>query len=138
MIGYVYKHTNKENGKVYIGQTTQSPQSRWNEGKGYKGQRAFYRDILKYGWDNFDHDIIMTISGPTEKILKKSLKQLESQYILEYKSMLPDKGYNTFVASDVYNTFLSVPAKRVVRYLMEQGKTFDEAYEEYKKTKSKR
>ena len=32
----IYKHINKINGKIYIGQTCQKPEYRWNHGKGYK------------------------------------------------------------------------------------------------------
>ena len=52
----VYKHTNKENGKVYIGITSQEPKRRWQNGAGYYGT-YFYYAIQKYGWDGFEHDI---------------------------------------------------------------------------------
>lgn len=32
----VYKHINKINGKVYIGQTALNIERRWRKGKGYK------------------------------------------------------------------------------------------------------
>ena len=54
----IYKHTNKINGKVYIGQTKQSPTERWRSGNGYKNNVYFYHSIQKYGWDNFEHEII--------------------------------------------------------------------------------
>lgn len=31
---YVYKLTNKESGKVYVGQTTQNPKRRWRSSTG--------------------------------------------------------------------------------------------------------
>ena len=55
----VYKHTNKTNGKVYIGKTCRKPEYRWNEGKGYIYQRHFWNAINKYGWDNFEHEILI-------------------------------------------------------------------------------
>jgi group I intron endonuclease len=56
----IYRHTNKINGKSYIGQTCQDPQKRWSNGHGYnaKKQQIFYRAIAKYGWDNFEHEIL--------------------------------------------------------------------------------
>lgn len=54
----IYKHTNKVNGKVYIGQTQQSTDLRWREGKGYKNSIVFSCAIAKYGWHDFDHEII--------------------------------------------------------------------------------
>ena len=54
----IYKHTNKINGKVYIGQTNCKPEVRWRNGEGYAKQEYFYRAIQKYGWDGFTHDIL--------------------------------------------------------------------------------
>ena len=54
----IYKHTNKINGKVYIGQTCQKPEERWCNGLGYKHNRYFYAAIKKYNWNGFIHEII--------------------------------------------------------------------------------
>lgn len=38
---YIYKHINKINGKIYIGQTNQDPERRWRpDGSGYKIKEA--------------------------------------------------------------------------------------------------
>lgn len=54
----VYKYTNKINGKVYIGQTKQGLKKRAGKnGINYKGH-VFGRAIEKYGWDNFEAQIL--------------------------------------------------------------------------------
>ena len=54
----IYKHTNIINNKSYIGQTCQDVKKRWGNGLGYKTCPIFYQAILKYGWDNFTHEIL--------------------------------------------------------------------------------
>ena len=85
----VYKHTNKFNGKVYIGITSQPPEKRWKNGYGYEGNEYFYRAIQKYGWnDGFNHEII--VSGLT----KEDACSIEIELIKAHDSTNPDKGYN--------------------------------------------
>ena len=55
----IYIHKNKINGKVYIGQTYTSLRTRFGKnGIKYKGCPIFYNAIQKYGWDNFEHEIL--------------------------------------------------------------------------------
>ena len=84
----VYKHTNKTNGKVYIGITSDKPEKRWARGLKYKQNAHFTNAIEKYGWDGFSHDILCT--GLTQK--EASAKEIE--YIAFYKSSDRRFGYN--------------------------------------------
>lgn len=85
----VYMHTNKINGKKYIGITSSNPPDRrWrNDGSGYHG--GYLKNAInKYGWDNFEHII-----------LKDGIESLdeanhyEQYYIKEYNTKAPN-GYN--------------------------------------------
>lgn len=66
MQGFIYKITNKINGKVYIGQTIQSVKDRWHRHCGKKSIRSaemsmhIKRAILKYGKENFIIETIET------------------------------------------------------------------------------
>lgn len=63
---YVYVHTNKSNGKRYVGITGRDPIKRWNgNGTGYINCDKFWKAIQKYGWDNFEHEIFA--SGLTKE-----------------------------------------------------------------------
>ena len=84
----VYMHTNRENGKKYIGITSQKPTYRWNNGEGYKLNPHFYNAIKHYGWDSFAHDILFT--GLTQD----EAENLEVELIFKYKTQDPNIGYN--------------------------------------------
>lgn len=77
------------NGKRYVGLTCRRVEYRWNNGKGYKTNSAFYADIQKYGWDNIKKTVI-TLYGRT----KEEAYNFESQLINLFNTRNPDKGYN--------------------------------------------
>lgn len=89
----VYKHT-CPNGKVYIGITSQRPKHRWNNGEGYRGNIHFYRAILKYGWDNIKHEILLS------NLTKEEAERIESALILSHKSNNKRYGYNLMVETN--------------------------------------
>ena len=89
----VYCHTNKANGKKYIGITQQIPERRWKNGKGYSTQH-FARAIQKYGWNNFEHTILMS------NLTKNQACYYERLYIKKYETTLPEKGYNETLGGD--------------------------------------
>lgn len=94
----VYKHTNKFNGKVYIGITSQRPEKRWKNGYGYEGNEYFYRAIQKYGWnEGFEHEVIV------DGLTKESACSIEIELIKAYDSTNSDKGYNFSSGGDCGN-----------------------------------
>ena len=84
----IYLHKNKYNGKVYVGQTCQKPEKRWNYGYGYQNSPRFYSAICCYGWDAFEHIILET------NLSAKEANEKEQYYILQYNSLDPNYGYN--------------------------------------------
>lgn len=84
----IYAHKNKINGKLYIGQTCQKPEYRWNNGKHYQNCTAFNRAIQKYGWDSFEHIILF------QNLTKEEANQLEIELIQQYDTTNREYGYN--------------------------------------------
>lgn len=94
----IYKHTNKVNGKCYIGQTCRkNPNERWNNGKGYNGT-IFAKAIEKYGWDNFEHEIIEDGILSEEEANKREMYWIE--YYNSYAGVSGGNGYNMTKGGD--------------------------------------
>ena len=77
----VYEHVNLFNNKRYIGITSQIPEVRWQRGGGYRENTIFFRAIKKYGWDNFEHNILY------EGLSNREALEIESTLIKKYKSL---------------------------------------------------
>lgn len=94
MTGYIYKFTNRINGKVYIGQTY-NLQTRLNshKSKALNTKNKFYNAVRKYGWENFEFSILSTITANTKEELSTLLDKLEIEYIRQYNSY--KSGYNS-------------------------------------------
>ena len=85
--GYIYKYTSPS-GKSYIGQTTDSLYKRAGgpNGKRYRTCPVFYNAIRKYGFRNFDVEILAEVP-------KQQLDAAERKYIEIFNTQLPN-GYN--------------------------------------------
>lgn len=90
----IYKFTNRINNKVYIGQSINLV-ARYNSHKrNYINSNLnsynslFYRALRKYGFDNFDYEILIA----SEKLTMDELNSLEQAYIKQYDAYL--NGYN--------------------------------------------
>lgn len=84
----VYYHKNIINNKLYIGMS-KDVTKRWkNNGKQYKPCKFFWRAIEKYGWDNFEHVIVI------DNISKNMAELIEKELIKKYKTQDKNFGYN--------------------------------------------
>ena len=84
----LYRHTSPI-GKVYIGITSINPTARWGlNGQRYKDNTYFKNAILKYGWDNFQHEILFT------NLSEEKAKHLEIALIRHYKFNVKEQRIN--------------------------------------------
>lgn len=87
----VYKHTNKTNGKSYIGMT-KNISTRWrNNGIDYKRHSArdggvFWKAIQKYGWDGFTHEVLASGLSFNEACIA------EQYFIRKYNTNIHNPG----------------------------------------------
>ena len=84
----VYCHTNKANGKRYVGITGKALSERWRNGEGYRNNDYFYRAITKYGWNGFTHKILASFSREEDAL------KMEEELISEWNTCNPEYGYN--------------------------------------------
>jgi group I intron endonuclease len=92
----VYMHTNKINNKSYVGVTSKPVKERWgNNGYKYKRNQHFWNAICKYGWDNFDHDVLFT------NLSKKRACKIEKLLITVFMTQDPEMGYNIASGGEV-------------------------------------
>lgn len=98
MYGYIYKITNKVNGKIYVGKTEETPVLRFNEHlrtvkRGSK-QSKLYSAIKHYGSDNFYVEELDSASSLEE------LNNKEKYWISTLDSQNPLVGYNVSSGGD--------------------------------------
>ncbi len=86
----IYKHTLRQTGQVYIGQTNNIA-TRWKP-SAYKNCTKFYNAIQHYGWNNFDHEILAS------NLTLAEANELETKYIIQYDSI--NKGFNLSTGGD--------------------------------------
>lgn len=92
----IYMHKNKTNGKIYVGLTSQDVEQRWHGGNHYEHNAYFSSAIEKYGWDGFEHIVLLTGLTHDEAIQK------EREYIALYHSNEHDYGYNLTPGGESY------------------------------------
>lgn len=103
----IYAHINKYNNKIYIGQTkSKELNKRWLNGFGYKNNSHFWNAIQKYGWNNFEHLVLI------ENLSLDMANIIEEELIRKYKTTNPQYGYN--LKSGGLNNYLSDDTKRKI------------------------
>ncbi|MBQ8076270.1 MAG: hypothetical protein IJ237_09855 [Oscillospiraceae bacterium] len=88
----VYKHTDP-NGKVYIGYCCGDLKKRWKGGSGYHTNKRFHEAIKRIGPRNFTHEILR------DNLTYPEALAIEREYILQYDSTNPEKGYNVVLSA---------------------------------------
>lgn len=103
----VYRHT-APNGKMYIGITKQNTQRRWRDGFGYQKQIRFFNAIVKYGWINFKHEILL------KNLTKEEACLAEEIFIAYWHLTDREYGYNSTTGGIKYHH--SEESKDLIRH----------------------
>ena len=104
----IYMHTNRINGKSYIGFALglDGLERRWKDhiSKSRQGSNfAFHQAILKYGTECWDHIKLCQVEHEDYNECIKLAKSLEIEWIAKEKTFLieyPEKGYNLTPGGD--------------------------------------
>lgn len=103
--GVIYLIRSKITGKMYIGQTCRSFNTRWRQhcnesfnenSKSYN--HHFHKAIRLYGIDNWDYKILKIFSCSSKELLKKQLNISEVEYITLYNTF--KNGYNSTLGGE--------------------------------------
>lgn len=84
----LYEHRNKLNGKRYIGVTNNITKRWYGKGKHYDGCPYFWAAIQKYGWDNFEHKVLIY------DLTREEASRLEKHFIERFRTRDKAFGYN--------------------------------------------
>lgn len=129
MEGIIYRWTNKVNSKKYIGQTIH-PRKRYLQH--YNGERAdrqiIDRAILKYGAENFDYTVLLTIHADTREELRGLLDEAEIASIrLEQSYYKTGLGYNMTLGGLSRGNFEHTEETKIKLSRMKKGRLLSEA-----------
>lgn len=129
MEGIIYRWTNKKNGKKYVGQTIH-PDKRYQQHK--RGEKAdiqiIDRAILKYGAENFDYTVLLTIHADTREELRGLLDEAEIALIrLEQSYYKTGLGYNMTLGGLSRGNFEHTEETKIKLSRIMKGKKLSEA-----------
>lgn len=91
--GIIYLIRNNVNSRVYVGQTIQKLEGRIrnyrSEVNYTDSRRPIIRAMRKYGMENFTFEVLFE-----GEVTPQELTDLEEEYIIEYRSVVLENGYN--------------------------------------------
>ena len=107
----LYEHISPS-GKVYVGITNQPIKKRWKNGLGYINSNYFFGAIIKYGWINFQHNIIASNLGErTAKNMEKDLIAFNKAKGISYNITNGGDGVTGIYYSDRHKEQISMSLK---------------------------
>ena len=98
---YVYRHISPS-GKVYVGITSKpKPEIRWANGTGYTGHTYFKKAIIKYGWDNIKHEVVLSGVSKEEAVYtEKYLIRWYKMHNISYNITNGGEGHSCEVSKE--------------------------------------
>jgi hypothetical protein len=119
---FIYKLTNKTNGKIYVGLSSRDDNTRWKEhiqdSRKRKPKAVIDRAIKKHGEENFTLKILERV--PSDEGLQV-LGELEMFWIRKLKSFEKKIGYNVALGS--YSNAGYTRSKKTIRSSQLKGKS---------------
>lgn len=111
--GYIYKITNKINGKIYIGQTRHTIESRFKTHINSNSPYSIVDNaIKKYGEENFFVEEVEKICSTSLQKLLDKLNEAEISYIDYFKSKVEYNNYNIHIGGKATIEYKEQPVDR--------------------------
>lgn len=108
------------NSKRYVGYTSHNPAEIFNGGEYFAtlADQTFFKDILQFGWQNVSCSVLYTgLDYKTALVKKQELCQ-------QYKTYMPECGYNSKVSSGVKSNPTSENKYSVYIHIVPNGKAY--------------
>ena len=130
--GCIYKYTNLQNGKVYIGQTSNLKNRRNYHEKQHHNKYPIDKALSKYGIEHFEFEILVEFTCISYEAYRKVADQLEMFYIKQYRQ----NGYKLYnITNGGGYSWADYNKNRVYKKLSKQQKSkISNSLREYYKT----
>lgn len=119
---YIYKITNKINGKVYIGQTIKSIEERWKQHCSKNSLcKALQSALIKYGMDNFSIECVEECYSIDQLNIREIF--WINFYNSFYEGYNLTSGGNNFLRSDITKQKMRKPKTKLHKLNISKGRT---------------